>query len=110
MVILARKNSCIDDIEILLMKNKIPCIKQIGLSLLNKNHVKDFIAFVTILINNKSVLHWKRILALHKNIRDANKILNMEKIYESIKYFMSKSKLYKKCLEDLDILIEIKTS
>jgi DNA helicase-2/ATP-dependent DNA helicase PcrA len=110
MVILARKNKCIDDIEILLMKNKIPCIKQIGLSLLNKNHVKDFIAFVTILINNKSVLHWKRILALHKNIRDANKILDHgENIYDSIKYFMSKSKLYKKCLEDLDnFLIQIK--
>ena len=102
MVILARKNKLIDDIELVLMKNKIPCIKQIGLSLLNKNHVKDFIAFITILINKKSVLHWKRILALHKNIRDANKIIEYgEDIFQSIVYFMEKSKLYKRCLEDL---------
>ena len=111
MVILSRKNSSINDIEILMMKNKIPCIKQIGLSLLNKNHVKDFIAFISILINNKSVLHWKRVLALHKNVRDANKILEHgENIYNSIKYFMEKSKLYKKCLEGLDNFItDIKT-
>jgi DNA helicase-2/ATP-dependent DNA helicase PcrA len=110
MVVLSRKNSSINDIEILMMKNKIPCIKQIGMSLLNKNHVKDFIAFITILINNKSVLHWKRVLALHKNVRDANKILEHgENIYDSIKYFMEKSKLYKKCLEGLDnFLTEIK--
>ena len=102
MVVLARKNRSINDIEFLMMRNKIPCIKQIGLSLLNKNHIKDFIAFVTILINNKSVIHWKRILALHKNIRDANNILNHSSdIFKSIEYFMSKSKVYKKCLQGL---------
>ena len=109
MVVLARKNKLIDDIELIMMRNKIPCVKQIGLSLLNKNHVKDFIAFITILINKKSVIHWKRILALHKNIRDANKIIDYgENIFKSIEYFMEKSKLYKRCLQDLhNFVIEI---
>ena len=102
MVVLARKNSSINDIEILMIKNKIPCIKQIGMSLLNKNHIKDFLAFVTILINNKSVLHWKRILAIHKNIREANIILNhSSNILESLEYFINKSKTYKNFLEEL---------
>jgi DNA helicase II / ATP-dependent DNA helicase PcrA len=107
MVVLSRKNKSINDIEFLMMRNKIPCIKQLGLSLLNKNHIKDFIAFVTILINKKSVIHWKRILALHKNIRDANKILNHgSDIFKSIEYFMEKSKLYKKCLDKLHTFIK----
>jgi len=106
MVVLARKNKLIDDIELVMMKNRIPCIKQIGLSLLNKNHVKDFIAFITILINKKSVIHWKRVIALHKNIRDANKIIEHgENIFDSIEYFMEKSKLFKRCLEDLHTFI-----
>ena len=51
-----------------LLKYKIPVIKSIGVSLLNKNHIKDFFAFLTVIVNPKSLLHWKRILALHKNI------------------------------------------
>ena len=109
MVVLARKNSSINNIEILMIKNRIPCIKQIGLSLLNKNHIKDFIAFITILINSKSNIHWKRIIALHKNIRDANIILNHSiDVFNSIKYFIDKSKIYKKCLSGLyNFLVEL---
>lgn len=68
MVILARKNYSLDQLEFELIKHSIPVVKSIGTSLLNKHHVKDFIAFLVIHTNPKSSIHWKRILALHKNI------------------------------------------
>ena len=71
MVVLSRKNASIDTLEKELIAHSIPVIKSIGVSLLNKVHIKDFIAFLTILTNPKSLIHWKRILALHKNIGTA---------------------------------------
>jgi DNA helicase II / ATP-dependent DNA helicase PcrA len=68
MVVLSRTNQSINKIEIELMKHSIPIIKSIGISLLNKNHIKDLIAFLIITINTKSTIHWKRILASHKDI------------------------------------------
>ncbi len=68
MVVLSRKNSSLESLEHELILHNIPVIKSIGVSLLNKQHIKDFIAFLTILTNPKSSIHWKRILALHKNI------------------------------------------
>ena len=99
-VILARTNKALDNFEISCNKNNIPVIKQLSLSLLNKNHIKDFLAFITILINNNSTLHFKRIISLHKNINDANKIINNnnKNIIESIKFFIDKNKNYKKSL------------
>ncbi len=78
MVILARKNNLLDDIELHLMGNKIPTVKHIGLSLLDKSHIKDFLAFLTVLINPKSSIHWKRIISLHPGygIKKANDILD----------------------------------
>jgi len=77
-VILARKNDILDKMEFALLLSKLPFIKQLGVSLLNKAHIKDFLAFIIILNNNKSSIHWKRILCLHKgwNINRANDIIN----------------------------------
>ena len=44
MVILARKNSLLDKIEYQLLSHKVPTIKHLGISLLDKNHIKDFMA------------------------------------------------------------------
>ena len=78
MVILARKNNLLDDIELHLISNKIPTVKHIGLSLLDKSHIKDFLAFIILLINPKSSMHWKRIISLHPGfgIKKANLILD----------------------------------
>lgn len=78
MVVLSRKNSSLESLEHELILHNIPVIKSIGVSLLNKQHIKDFIAFLTIITNPKSSIHWKRILALHKNIgvARANEIID----------------------------------
>jgi DNA helicase-2/ATP-dependent DNA helicase PcrA len=78
MVVLSRKNSSLDMLEHELLLHSIPVIKSIGISLLNKQHIKDFIAFLIILTNPKSIIHWKRILSLHKGIgiARANEIID----------------------------------
>ena len=68
MVILARKNSLLDKIEVQMVAAKIPILKHLGISLLDKAHIKDFMAFLTILVNNRSTIHWRRVLALHPTI------------------------------------------
>ena len=84
MVVLSRKNASIDALEKELIKHSIPIIKSIGVSLLNKAHIKDFIAFLTILTNPKSLIHWKRVLALHKNIGPARANEIIDNITQSI--------------------------
>jgi DNA helicase-2/ATP-dependent DNA helicase PcrA len=76
-VILARKNNILDKIELELLINKIPFVKQLGISLLNKPHIKDYLALIIILNNPKSSIHWKRIISLHKglSITKANEIV-----------------------------------
>jgi DNA helicase-2/ATP-dependent DNA helicase PcrA len=78
MVVLSRTNGALDMLEHELITRSIPVVKSIGISLLNKQHVKDFIAFLIILTNPKSLIHWKRVLSLHKNIglTKANDIIN----------------------------------
>ena len=78
MVILARKNNLLDEIELHLIGNKIPTVKHIGLSLLDKLHIKDFLAWITLLINPKSSIHWKRIISLYPGygIKKANIIFD----------------------------------
>ena len=91
MVILARKNQCLNRIELDLIGNNINVVKSLGVSLLNRTHVKDFLAFLTIIVNDKSFIHWKRVLALHKKIGmiRANKIIDMDSpIIESINKFI----------------------
>jgi len=96
MVILARKNHLLDELELHLMGNKIPTVKHIGLSLLDKPHIKDFLAYITILINPKSSIHWKRIIGLHPGygIKKANTIIDMgNDIISSLKIHINKEKI-----------------
>jgi DNA helicase-2/ATP-dependent DNA helicase PcrA len=76
-VILARKNNLITQIEVALLEAKIPYVKQLGIALLDKPHIKDFLAFIIILFNPKSSIHFKRIISLHKNwnINSANQLV-----------------------------------
>jgi DNA helicase II / ATP-dependent DNA helicase PcrA len=107
MVILARKNSSLDQIELELVSNNIKVIKSLGISLLNKSHIKDLLAFLTIIINNNSIIHWKRIIALHPNVgmTTANNIidLNSPNIIENISNYIkvSNQKLINTSLEKL---------
>jgi DNA helicase-2/ATP-dependent DNA helicase PcrA len=80
MVILARKNNLLNDIELHLLEAKIPVAKNTGLSLLDKSHIKDFMSFIIILTNNKSSLHWKRVISLFPgyNIKRANNVLESD--------------------------------
>ena len=86
MVVLARKNIALDKLEHELLGHSIPVIKSIGISLLCKTHIKDFIAFLTVLTNKKSSIHWKRILALHPHIGiiRANNIVEFNNKYDNI--------------------------
>lgn len=91
MVVLSRKNSSLDMLEHELLKHSIPVVKSIGVSLLNKQHIKDFIAFLIILTNPKSLIHWKRILSLHKNIgvARANEIIDLnDNVIEAIQEYI----------------------
>ncbi len=76
-VILARKNDILDKIEFGLLSSKLPFVKQLGISLLDKVHIKDFLAFIIILSNKKSSIHWKRVISLHKgwDITKANEVV-----------------------------------
>ena len=105
MVILARKNDSLDRIEIELMKKGITVMKHSGLSILDKHHIKDFIAFIIVSINDKSSIHWKRILALHIDINMAHNIIETaiiegHNIRETIKKIKSDS------IQQLDIFLD----
>jgi DNA helicase-2/ATP-dependent DNA helicase PcrA len=87
MVILARTNRALSNIELELVANKIPVIKQIGTALLDKFHIKDFLAFVIIINNPKSSVHWKRVISLHKDfsiIKANDLLIGCTNIYEKI--------------------------
>lgn len=71
-VILARKNILLDEIEFNLINNKIPIIKNINNSLLNKEYIKDFISLLIFLINPNSSIHKNRI----NNLLNINDLLN----------------------------------
>ena len=114
MVVLSRKNSSLDALELALIEYSIPVVKSIGISLLNKQHIKDLIAFMTIMVNPKSTLHWKRILALHKNvgIARANEIINNydnnNSILDAIKNYKNINSTNLQMLYDLLIIIKNK--
>ena len=109
MVILARKNSLLDKIEVQMVAAKIPILKHLGISLLDKAHIKDFMAFLTILVNNRSTIHWKRVLALHPTIGiiKANNIIEYkDDIFEGLKILVNKTEFYKRHLLRLIELLE----
>ena len=106
MVILARKNELLDKIEIELVKCGITVLKHTGISILDKSHVKDFLAFITILINNKSSLHWKRILSLHVGVNQAHEIVEYNtNIKETIEKLKNTQVSYANQLKELDVLL-----
>lgn len=87
MVILARTNKSLINIELELVINKVSFVKQLGSALLDKYHIKDFLAFIVIINNPKSSIHWKRIIGLHKgfNTIKANEITEgCTNIYDKI--------------------------
>jgi DNA helicase-2/ATP-dependent DNA helicase PcrA len=65
MVILARTNKSLSMMEFPLNKLNINYIKSSGLSLLNKEHIKMFLAFISLIINDNNIISVKKILNLH---------------------------------------------
>ena len=115
MVLLARKNESLYKIEIELVKQGITVIKHSGLSILDKSHVKDFLAFIIILINNKSSIHWKRILSLHLNVNLAHDIIESSRnnglsIKETIKKLKDTQVSYANSLKELDSVFDFLTN
>ena len=109
MVILTRTNRSIENIELELVKYNIPISKSLGRNLLEKSHVKDFIAFLIIITNDKSLIHWKRILSLHKNIgvQKANFIIEKNNnVKKSLEELLEESEFFKKHLNDLYLLLK----
>ena len=90
-VVLSRTNQSVDRIEYELLKYSIPVIKSIGISLLNKNHIKDFIAFLIIINNRKSTIHWKRIYSCHRGIgiSKANELINSSTDFDGMEVLLS---------------------
>tara|TARA_B100001121_G_C18700065_1_gene627091 strand:- start:3799 stop:6246 length:2448 start_codon:yes stop_codon:yes gene_type:complete len=64
--ILSRTNSSLTNLELYLKKYEISYNKSSGISILNKQHIKDLLAFISLLYNNKNSVSIKRILKLHK--------------------------------------------
>ena len=64
--ILSRTNSSLTNLELYLKKYEISYTKSSGISILNKQHIKDLLAFISLLFNNKNSVSIKRILKLHK--------------------------------------------
>lgn len=85
-VIMTRKNRQLDCFELYLIKRKIPYVKTKGIGLLDRIHIKDFLAFLIIICNKKSIVHWKRILHMLDGVGNiaANKILEQKDIYDFI--------------------------
>lgn len=109
MVILARTNRSLQDIELELVKFKIPISKSLGRNILDKTHIKDFIAFLIVITNDKSLFHWKRILALHRNIgvQKANYIIeNNNNILKSLEELTNSSDFFNQNLSDFYLLLK----
>lgn len=113
-VILSRKNSNLNRLEYHLHLNHIPVLKHLGISLLDKSYVKDFLAFITIINNNKSIIHWKRVLALHPKIgiANANNIIDFGgDVRNSIKVLIKQTDFYYNNINNFDkILDQIESS
>jgi DNA helicase-2/ATP-dependent DNA helicase PcrA len=86
--ILSRKNNLLNEIELYLVTKNILVSKNLGLSLLNKPHIKDFIAFIIItqkdFKNIECSIYWKRIIRLHSAENNINKIEDLPELYNLI--------------------------
>ena len=88
--IIARKNQTINDIEEILIKNNISCIKNNNASLLNKSYIKNIISLINIKNKNINTLQsilWKRILKLH-NLENKISIKSYDDNLESLKEYL----------------------
>ena len=108
-VILARTNNILENIELHLLNSNINVSKHLGISLLDKSHIKDFIALITIIYNPKSSIHWKRIIGFTNNytIKDANDLFDNNdllplKILKNKEEFNDLIKLYNKLIKATD--------
>ena len=69
--VLSRTNKSLIGLELYLKKQSVSYVKSSGLSILNKSHIKDLMAFISLLFNDKNTISIKRILRLHKiNYKD----------------------------------------
>lgn len=77
MTILTRKNKILTQLEGDLIRRKIPYLKNGGVNLLDRSHIKDLLSFMTLFNYPKQKFHWKRVLMLHNRIgiKTTNKIL-----------------------------------
>lgn len=94
--ILARSNYLLNNIELELANINIKYTKNQGGNILDKFYVKDFLAFVVIIINPSSIVHWKRIISsiIGLDMNDANHIVsNGNDMIKNIKDFNEKVKI-----------------
>lgn len=75
MVILSRTNNSLKNMELYLKKENINYVKSSGISILNKPHIKDLMAIISLIYNNKNTISIKRILRLNK-INFTNNVSN----------------------------------
>jgi DNA helicase-2/ATP-dependent DNA helicase PcrA len=83
MVILARTNKSLTNIELILNEKNIAFIKSSGLSLLNKKHIKDYLSILSFLFNEKNTINIKRIINLHKIDCNFNIDISLEFLFEN---------------------------
>lgn len=108
--IITRTNRQLDAFELELIKNKIPYVKSKGIGILDRIHIKDFLAYLVILTNSKSIIHWKRILNMVEGlgIVTINKILSKNKsVYQRILNKDFDSKILKKIMPLHNLLIDL---
>ncbi|MBA43126.1 MAG: hypothetical protein CMF62_03840 [Magnetococcales bacterium] len=103
-VIICRTNRQLDSFELELIKNRVSYVKSRGVGILDRSHIKDFLAFLIILVNVKSVIHWKRILVNINGIGQVkiNEIVSQKNILK----FIIKHNQYKKYLSELQIALQ----
>ena len=87
--ILSRTNNSLTSLELHLKKYEIQYTKSSGISILNKQHIKDLMAFISLLYNNKNSVSIKRILKLHKINYNNNINIELFKYSDSLNEFYS---------------------
>lgn len=69
--VLYRSSYLSQDIELALMKRKIPYLTFGGLKFLQRAHIKDILSWLKILENPRDELSWQRVAMMHKGIGNA---------------------------------------
>jgi len=102
--ILSRKNNLLNEIELYLITNKINVSKNIGSSLLNKSYIKEIIAFIIIIINPKSSIHYKKIINLHQKYykNEQEEFIELDNILIEIKKQKSQEQKIKMIIQYLE--------